>query len=120
MGAKAVIKEYYEQHGYRNPEVVERLMHDDAVIHWHSSKGFLQLDKQDVLALAVELNKSYSDSRLDVSHMLKDGNNITVRYTHYVNAFENPNEEMVLAHFVVIWEVKDGQLYKGWLMSQLG
>ena len=41
-------------------------------------------------------------------------------YTHYVNAFENPNEEMVLAHFVVIWEVKDGKLYKGFLMSQLG
>ena len=119
MDAKEIVAEYYGQRGMK-AETAKRLLHDDVVVKWHSSKGFLQLDKKDIIALAQELDKSYSSVRLDISHMLQDGNNVTVRYTHYVNAFENPNEEMVLAHFVVIWEVKDNLLYKGWLMSQLG
>jgi len=118
MGAKEIVAEYYSQRR-NNIQLVERLLHDDVVIKWHSSKGYLQLDKKDIISLYTELDKSYSSARLDISHILEDGNNVTVRYTHYVNAFENPNEEMVLAHFVVIWEVKDGQMYKGWLMSQL-
>lgn len=120
MGAKEIVAEYYSQRTRAGAETAKRLLHDDVIVQWHSSKGFLQLDKKDIVSLAEELDKSYSSARMDVSHMLQDGNNVTVRYTHYVNAFENPNEEMVLAHFVVIWEVKDGQLYKGWLMSQLG
>ena len=119
MGAKEIAAEYYSQSG-KSTERVQRFIHDDVVVQWHSSKGFLQLDKKDILALAEELDKSYSSARLDITHLLEEGNNVTVRYTHYVNAFENPTEEMILAHFVVIWEVKDGQLYKGWLMSQLG
>jgi predicted SnoaL-like aldol condensation-catalyzing enzyme len=119
MGAKEIVADYYSLTG-KGVETARRLLHDDVIVQWHSSKGFLQLDKKDIVALAEELDKSYSSARLDITHMLQDGNNVTVRYTHYVNAFENPNEEMVLAHFVVIWEVQDGQLYKGWLMSQLG
>jgi len=120
MGAKEIVADYYRQRTKEGAETARRLLHDDVMVQWHSSKGFLQLDKKDIVSLAEELDKSYSSSRIDISHMLQDGNNVTVRYTHYVNAFENPNEEMVLAHFVVIWEVKDGKLYKGWLMSQLG
>lgn len=119
MGAKEIVAEYYKTAG-AGAEVARRLLHNDVIVQWHSSKGFLQLDKKDILALAEELDKSYSCARMDISHIIAEGNNVTVRYTHYVNAFENPTEEMVLAHFVVIWEVKDNQLYKGWLMSQLG
>jgi len=120
MGAKKLVARYYGEGGYRDTAIADEVLHEDVLVEWHSSKGFLQLDKKDILALAVELNKSYSSSRVDISHIVKDGSNITVRYTHYVNAFENPGEEMVLAHFVVIWEVKDNRFYKGWLMSQLG
>jgi hypothetical protein len=120
MGAKEIVADYYGLRAGQGAETAKRLLHNDVVVKWHSSKGFLQLDKKDIVSLAEELDKSYSSARLDITHMLEDGNNVTVRYTHYVNAFENPTEEMVLAHFVVIWEVKDSQLYKGWLMSQLG
>lgn len=119
MGAKEIVADYYSLRTKEGAETAKRLLHDDVVVKWHSSKGFLQLDKKDIVSLAEELDKSYSSQRLDITHLLEDSNNVTVRYTHYVNAFENPNEEMVLAHFVVIWEVKDGQMYRGWLMSQL-
>lgn len=120
MTAKELVSEYYNSGASRTAAGVKRYVHDDLVLRWHSSKGFLQLEKNDVLTLSAELEKSYCASRLDISHIIGDGDEVTVRYTHYVNAFENPNEEMVLAHFMVIWEVKDGQLYRGYLMSQLG
>jgi hypothetical protein len=120
MGAKELVADYYNSEAYRNPDVMDKFVHDDLVMQWHSSKGYLQLEKNDLLALVSELFKSYCSSRLDISHMIAEGNQVTVRYTHYVHAIENPDEEMILAHFVVIWEIKDNKLYKGYLMSQLG
>lgn len=120
MSAKDIVTEYYKAEAFRNPEAAAKFVHDELELKWHSSKGYLELDKSDFFALLSEMSKSYSSSRLDISHMIAEGNAVTVRYTHYVNAFENPGEEMLLAHFVVIWEVKDNQLYKGYLMSQLG
>lgn len=120
MNAKDTVTEYYSSGAYRTKDGMDRYLHPDLVLQWHSSKGYLQLEKSDLLTLAAELEKSYSASRLHISHMIAEGDAVTVRYTHYVNAFENPGEEMVLAHFVVIWEVKDGLFHKGYLMSQLG
>jgi len=120
MSAKELVTEYYRTEAFRTKEAMEQYLHDELLVQWHSSKGYLELEKEDLLALAAELDKSYSSSRVDISHLLTEDNSVTVRYTHYVNPIESPNEEMVLAHFVVIWEVKDNKFYKGYLMSQLG
>jgi hypothetical protein len=120
MSAKELVSEYYNSGAYRSKSEVGKYLHDELVLHWHSSKGYLQLEKNDLLTLVAELYKSYSSSRLDITHVVAEEDTVTVRYTHYVNPIENPNEEMVLAHFVVIWEIKDNQFYRGYLMSQLG
>ncbi|MCO6149249.1 nuclear transport factor 2 family protein [Flavobacterium sp. NRK1] len=120
MDAKEIVSEYYNSGAYRKPEAMKVYLHDDLIVYWNSSKGYLQLEKSDLLTLAAELQKSYTSSRLDISHIIAEGNNVTVRYNHYVNPIESPNEEMILAHFVVIWEIKDKKFYKGYLMSQVG
>ena len=120
MEAKELVREYYNSGAYRNVDAMKRFIHNDLVLQWHSSKGYLELDKNDLLALAQELGKSYVSSRVAISHIIEEEGNVCVRYTHYVHAFENPDEEMVLANFMIIWEVKDNQFYKGYLMSQLG
>lgn len=120
MNARELVTEYYKLEGFRNVAESQKFIHDDLQLKWHSSKGYLELEKDDFLALVAEMAKSYCGSRLDISHIIAEGDNVTVRYTHYVCAMENPTEEMTLAHFVVIWEVKDNKLYKGYLMSQLG
>lgn len=120
MTAKELVSEYYNSGAFRSKADMDKYLHDELVLQWHSSKGYLQLEKSDLLTLASEIDKSYSASRLDISHIIAEGDTVTVRYTHYVNPIENPNEEMVLAHFVVIWEVLDNKFYKGYLMSQLG
>jgi hypothetical protein len=120
MNAKELVQEYYKAAASRDTQAIDKLIDNDLQLKWHSSKGYLELDKSDFMTLAAEMSKSYSSSRLDISHIIAEGNAVTVRYTHYVNAFENPGEEMVLAHFVVIWEVVNDKIKKGFLMSQLG
>lgn len=120
MDTKQLIIEYYKEENFMNSDAMDYFIHNDVEIQWHSSKGFLKLDKFDLQALAKELKKSYSAARIEISHLFCEEDKAVVRYTHYVNAIENPSEEMVLAHFVSIWEIKNNKLYKGFLMSQLG
>lgn len=120
MAAKELVQEYYRSDALRNPQVMERFIHDDFNLQWYSSKGFFEADRKDILALAGELSKSYATSHIEISHIIAEGNQVSVRYTHHVTTIENPGEEMILAHFMVLWEVKDGKLYRGYLMSQLG
>jgi hypothetical protein len=53
-----------------------------------------------------------------ITHIIAEDNTVSVRYSHFVKTIENPREEMLLAHFFVIWEIKDGKLYRGFQMSQ--
>ena len=119
MNAKEIVTTYYSPEVFNNPEVISRFLHNEFSADWRSSKGFLQLKKEDLIDLMMNLNKAYSSYRLDIGNIIADGSKVCVRYTHYVNAFENPDEEMVLAHFVAVWEVKDKKLYRGYVMSQV-
>ncbi len=120
MDAKELVSAYYSSDVFSNPETANRFLHDDVIMEWRSSKGFLQLNKADIVELISGLKKAYSSYRLDVGHIIGEKNKACARYTHYVHAFENPDEEVVLGHFVAIWEIKDSKLYKGYLMSQVG
>lgn len=119
MRAKDLVVDFYQSDALRNKETIKQFIHEDMDFQWHSSKGFLKMDKSDLIELAGEMNRSYASSRLDLSQIMEEGNTVTIRYTYYVNPIENPNEEDILAHFITIWEVKDGKLYRGYQMSQL-
>ncbi|MEO4005421.1 MULTISPECIES: nuclear transport factor 2 family protein [unclassified Flavobacterium] len=116
---KELVQAFYLANGPLNKSLMETFLHDEIIFNWHSSKGFLQLDKQDLLELATELSKSYIASRIEINHILEDNHKVSLHYTHYVAPIENPNEEIILAHFMVICELKDDKLYKVYQMSQL-
>lgn len=119
MSPKKLVQDFYKSDALINSEIMNTYLHPDALLEWNSSVGLKQLQRKDILMLAKELGKAYVRSKARISHMLRDGNLITVRYSHYIKTIENPREEMLLAHFMVIWEVKDNLLYKGFQMSQL-
>jgi predicted SnoaL-like aldol condensation-catalyzing enzyme len=119
MNPKELVLKYYEQDALRNPEMMDKYLHKDFLLQWHSSKGYLEADKKDVISLAAEMAKSYTSSRTEIVSIVHEGNEVAVRYIYYVTAFENPGEEMILAHFAVFWQIQDGLLYRGRLMSQL-
>ncbi len=119
MSAKSIVQNFYKSDVLLESETVNSLLHPEVVLEWHSSKGFLKLNKDQIIDLSQELSKAYVRSKTRISHILSDGNTVSVRYSHYVKTIENPREEMLLAHFMVIWEIKDGLLYRGYQMSQL-
>ena len=121
MDAKELVTAYYNSEAFSNPDVMDRFIHKEMALEWRSSKGFLQLDKNDLMELVAGLKRAYVSYRLDIGHVIGDGSkSAAARYTHYVHAIENPNEEVVLGHFMVVWEVKENKLYRGYLMSQAG
>ncbi|MCF8714175.1 nuclear transport factor 2 family protein [Joostella atrarenae] len=116
---KKIAKDFYELEPIKNRAILMDYLHDDCELYWNSSKGFTKLNKEELVALASNMENAYHSVRTEISHLLKDGNSVTVRYTYHVKTIENPDEEQPLAHFITIWEFKDDKLYKGYEISQL-
>lgn len=119
MSARKLIQEFYKPDVMLDPVAMDGFLHDDVVVDWNSTKGFLQMKKSDIMALTAELQKAYVRSKVRISHLVADGDTVAVRYSHYAKTIENPREDILLAHFFVVWEVKDGKLFRGYQMSQL-
>ncbi len=119
MSAKKIVADFYKTDVLLNSELTAAFLHPDILLDWHSSKGFIQMNREDIINLSVELSKAYIRSKIRISHILAEKNLVSVRYSHYVKTVENPREEMLLAHFITIWEIKDEKLFRGYQMSQL-
>lgn len=118
MTPKEVVLEFYKPDVLLDKIAVNGLLHPEVTIDWNSSKGFIQMNHDDILSLTNDLSKAYTHSKMQISHIIEEGDTVSARYSHFVRTIENPGEEMLLAHFFVIWEIKDGKLYKGFQMSQ--
>ncbi|OCB78739.1 hypothetical protein [Flavobacterium crassostreae] len=119
MTVKEIIQNFYKSDALIDSEIMKDFLHAEILIDWNSSKGFLQLDYKAVLEMADELAKAYVRSKVRISHIISEGDMVSVRYSHYVKTIENPREEMLLANFIVLWQIKEDKLYRGYLMSQL-
>ncbi|WCM42339.1 nuclear transport factor 2 family protein [Flavobacterium sp. CBA20B-1] len=117
--ALQIVRKFYESAGILSKTYCLEVFHEDIQLEWHSSKGHLFLELPDLLALSKDLKHSYFDLRANVHDIMSQENKVMIRYTYYVRTFENPEEEMVLATFFTLWEVKEDKLYKGVQMSQL-
>lgn len=72
-----------------------------------------------LMDLSNELSRAYVRSKVRISHIIVEKDIVSVRYSHFVKTIENPREEMLLAHFMAIWQIKDNKLFRGYQMSQL-
>ncbi len=120
MNPKEIVKSFYKSDALIDSDIVKNHLHPDVIIDWNSSKGFIQLDYQKIIELTNELSRSYIRSKVKISHILHEDNLVSVSYSHHVKTIENPREDFLLGRFMVIWEIKDGKLYRGYQMSQGG
>jgi len=116
--AKEVVRDFYRSDILKDKSVLERFFHPEVVLIWNSAIGLSILHFDDLVNFFDEVRRSYQDLRLEVSHLLADGNHVTIRYKYYVRTMENPDEELGIAHFIAIWEVKDGKIFRGHQVSQ--
>jgi predicted SnoaL-like aldol condensation-catalyzing enzyme len=119
MASKKLIQNFYKSDALIDPEVMKDFLHPEIILDWNSSKGFVQMNFDSIVNLAAELSKAYVRSKVRISHILAENDLVSIRYSHYVKTVENPREEMFLANFIVIWQLKDDKLYRGYQMSQI-
>jgi predicted SnoaL-like aldol condensation-catalyzing enzyme len=119
MSSKKIVQNFYKSDALIDSSLLDSFLHPEVMLDWNSSKGFLQMNREQIIALSQELSKAYVRSKVRISHILAEGDLVSVRYSHFVKTIENPREEMLLAHFIVIWEIKDDKLFRGYQMSQL-
>lgn len=119
MSFKKFIEEFYKSDALINGAILDQYLHPDVVVEWQSSKGPLSLNRESLIQLANELGRAYIRSKVRLSHIIEENDYISVRYSHHIKTIENPREEILLANFMAIWEIKDGKLFRGWQMSQL-
>ncbi|WP_026755976.1 nuclear transport factor 2 family protein [Sediminibacter sp. Hel_I_10] len=118
MSAKTIAQSFYNLDLAKDDHAIS-CIHKDAKLKWHSSKGYTILDYNGMDAMLKELRRSFESFRYKISHVLEDNDTVTLRYTIYAASIERPDKEEALAHFITIWETKDGKLFKGFEISQL-
>jgi len=116
--AKEVIRNFYNADLLKDSTVLETYFHKEIVLIWNSTDGLTILHYNDLADFFTEIRRTYNDMRAEVSHILEDDGHVTIRYKYYVRTIENPDEELGIAHFICIWEVKDGKIYRGHQVSQ--
>ncbi|MDD5149355.1 MAG: nuclear transport factor 2 family protein [Flavobacterium sp.] len=119
MSAKEIVLKFYKSEALINSEILKDFLHPDILIDWNSSKGFIQMNYDDLMDLSSKLGKAYVRSKVRISHIVVEKDMVSVRYSHFVKTIENPREEMLLAHFMVIWQLKEGKLFRAYQISQL-
>jgi predicted SnoaL-like aldol condensation-catalyzing enzyme len=116
--AKQIVRDFYRSDILRDDTVLERFFHPELVLIWNSANGLSIMNYEDIVNFFGEVRRSYNDLRIEVSHLLADDNHVTIRYKYYIRTMENPDEELGIAQFIAIWEVKDDKLYRGYQVSQ--
>ncbi|MRX39955.1 nuclear transport factor 2 family protein [Flavobacterium sp. LC2016-23] len=118
MSIKEFVQKFYKSDALIDSEIMKAYLHPEVTVEWNSTKGLIMLDHASMLAMANELSRAYVRSKVRISHIIAEDDLVSIRYSHYVKTIENPREEMLLAHFSTIWQIKDDKLYRGYQMSQ--
>lgn len=116
--AKEVVRSFYKSDILGDSNVLDRFFHPELVLIWNSADGLTIMHYDDIINFFSEIRRAYHDLRIEVSHLLEDADHVTIRYKYYIRTIENPDEELGIAHFIAIWEVKDEKLYRGYQVSQ--
>lgn len=116
--AKEIVKNFYKSNILKDKTIFEKFIHPELILIWNSKDGLTIMNYDDLIGFFSEIRRTYHDLRIEVSHLLADDDHVTMRYKYYVRTIENPDEELGIAHFMVIWEIKDDKLYRGYQVSQ--
>ncbi|TPG45408.1 nuclear transport factor 2 family protein [Flavobacterium pectinovorum] len=118
MSIKEFVQKFYKSDALIDSEIMKIYLHPDVKLDWNSTKGLIEMDYNSMLDMANELSRAYVRSKVRISHIIAEEDLVSIRYSHFVKTIENPREEMLLAHFSTIWQIKDDKLYRGYQMSQ--
>lgn len=115
---KKIVKDFYSSDFFNDASVMKKYVHPEMELFWNAKTGYSYLNYSQVKELLAESSKSFDATRTTITHLISKGNTVTIRFTLSVSTIERPEKMDPMAHFMTIWELKDGKLYKGYKMSQ--
>lgn len=115
---KKIVSDFYESDFFNDLENINKFMHPEMEIFWNAKTGYSHLDINSLKKIATEAGKSFDAVRPEITHLFSKDNQVVIRFTYFVTTIERPEKEDAIAHFMTIWELKDGLLYRGYQMSQ--
>lgn len=117
---KEIVENFYTSDFYQDKEVLKEFLHPQVELSWYGTTGLKKLNLDEISAISHELAQSFESLRAEVENVISEKGKTAIQFTYHVRTIENPEEEMPLAHFMAIWELKDDKLYRGVQISQLG
>ncbi|WP_037321450.1 nuclear transport factor 2 family protein [Salegentibacter sp. Hel_I_6] len=122
MGVKSkeIVENFYTSLFNGDKGVLDNYLHPNVNLTWYGTTGLKKLDFEEILVIRNDMAKNFESLKAEVEKVVEEANQIAIQFTYYVKTIENPDEEMPLAHFMAIWELKDNKLFKGVQISQLG
>ncbi|SDS32896.1 nuclear transport factor 2 family protein [Christiangramia echinicola] len=120
LRTKEIVKKFYESNFYKDEDVLRSYLHPEVELSWYGTTGLRRLNLEGIAQISEQLANSYESLRAEVEKVIAKSDNVAIHFTYHVRTIENPEEEMPLAHFLAMWEMKDGKLFKGVQISQLG
>lgn len=114
---KQLVIDFFKSDFYLNPATFEKYIHTDANINWNGSTGFSQLNFESFKNRVLEMGKSYKKLIPRISHVIAEDNKVCIRLLLLVEVSELEDTTEQLADFMSIWEIKDHQLWKGFILS---
>ena len=115
---KDLVRGLYESDFFNDSSVLKKYLHSEAELYWNASTGFSKMTYSDIASMSSEMGKSFISLRSSVTHLIEEDNQVSIRLTYYIKTVENPEEEVGIIHFLAIWELKDGLLYRGYQIRQ--
>lgn len=120
LSGKEIVENFYTSDFYQDEKVLREFLHPQVELSWYGTTGLKKLNLDEISAISLELAQSFESLRAEVENVISEKGKTAIHFTYHVRTIENPEEEMPLAHFMAIWELKDDKLYRGVQISQLG
>lgn len=115
---KKIVKEFYSSDFFNDPSVFEHYLHPEMELFWNATSGYSHMDIKGLKEMVIEAGKSFHGVRPVITHLISKGDQVVIRFTYFVTTIELPEIEEPMAHFMAIWDMKDGLMHRGYQMSQ--
>lgn len=120
LKSKDIVENFYTSLFNDEKGTLDNFLHPNVDLTWYGTTGLKKLDFDEILAIRNDMAKNYESLKAEIEKTVEEDHQIAIQFTYHVKTIENPDEEMPLAHFIAIWELKDDKLFKGVQISQLG
>lgn len=115
---KKIVKEFYSSDFFNDTSAFDEYIHPDMQLFWNAKTGYNHMEITGLKEMAAEAGKSFDAVRPEITHLISNEDQVVIRFTYFVTTIEQPDTEEPMAHFMAIWEMKDGLMYRGYQMSQ--